>query len=229
MLCTCGIVSLLPSQKAQIYTVLKEQADLLPEQFKWEVVRTAFRTSLNIDMLKMPNTQFYYKFEHTGDEHYAIFSPGYDLIREERNVETWNGQLRCFLNWCEFLKREMTTPDPWADIERQTVSFDLALSDDTPRSPFTVKEHAQVSKTLQAIEGLLLDFSAGNKDAQAGIRSEIKKLSLAAESQDRKTWFFAIIGFIASTAVSLALAPEQTKQLYQLLKAGLSGVITLVG
>lgn len=122
----------------------------------------------------------------------------------------------------------MDATDPWADIEAASVSMEFGMVDGTPSSPFFIKERAAVSKTLDAIEALLLQFSNDNQDVQHEIREDIKKLRDSADIQDRKSWFHMVIGFIASSAVSLALAPAQTKQLYEALRTGLSGVIKLI-
>ena len=66
------------------------------------------------------------------------------------------------------------------------------------------------------------------KTSKKAIRGELRQLLEAAKTADRKQWFYLAVGFIASTAVSLALAPDQTKALYEALKAGLGSAVKLI-
>ena len=84
------------------------------------------------------------------------------------------------------------------------------------------------AKTLLALQALLLTYAKDNEDYQREIKTSVAKLIESARTQDRKNWFFAVVGFVASTAVSLGLAPEQTKALYEALKTGLVGAVHLI-
>jgi hypothetical protein len=82
------------------------------------------------------------------------------------------------------------------------------------------------SKTaLHAIRDQLLAMAKDDQQRQKSIQRDIAVLLESAKVLDRKSFFWAATGFIASTAVAMALAPDQTRSLYQLLKSGLKSVI----
>ena len=220
-------MQLLKSQRQEIHSTLGVFGHK-PEDFVFTSERSELSPPNKIDVLTHRGTSYFFRFEFLQGAHYAIHSPGDEMLVNHFRTEIWGAQFAQFTRWCGYLERELKATDPWAEIEAASVSMDFSWPDETPNSPFFIKERAAVSKTLDAIESLLLDFSRENKEAQKAIRAEIEKLRESADTQDRKSWFYTVVGFIASSAVSLALAPAQTKQVYEVLRAGLYSVIKLI-
>lgn len=212
-----------------VFEVLKAFG-LDPARVKFERV-SGTRSTPSFWHITVPSTAYFFRFteRHTGEK-VADFSPGHEKIREVIGVGSWPQYIHWLTEWCQLFHREMgaLADDPWAELERQKVPFTLDQNDEAANSPFTVREFEKVERTIKTLEGLMLAYAKDNEDQQKAIRGELRQLLEAAKTADRKQWFYLAVGFIASTAVSLALAPDQTKALYEALKAGLGSAVKLI-
>lgn len=219
---------LLPSQRAEIFKILK-RAEIDPALIIWRRP-TSRHCREEIDVLTLPSVGFSFSFDWwTDGKRFSEYSPGSETVYDSATFRSWDQQFDGFRDWCLFVRRELKSEDPWADLERQKINFGLVVDDQTTAQPFTVSEYKKILQTTQVIQALLITYAKESLAAQEQIKASIARLEAAAETQDRRSWFQQAVGLIISTAVSLALAPEQTKELFKALKDGLQGVIHLIG
>jgi len=220
-------MELLKSQKAQVFDLAKAYG-FGPARLKWIRLGSHFRHGGNVPALQVIGTDFFFAFDDDRGGRIAAFSPGLEALNESQRANNIEEVLQFFIAWLQYLRRELAAPDPWAEIERQTVCFDLRFGEGMSESPFSVAEYRQVKQTLSVIQELLITHAKGNGIEHDSILAGIKRLEKAAENQDRKSWFQLVVGYLLSTATAMALDPEKTRALFTALKNGLDGVILLL-
>jgi hypothetical protein len=222
-------MSLLPSQRAEIFTII-QASGISPGGMEWRTIGSDYVRGKGGPAIFMTGTNYFFAFDSAAgsNDRVSRFSPGEEFLVEALGAQSWAEQLNHVIAWCGFLNRELSASDPWSDLERQAVPFNIDTSHQSSSQQFNVSEFERASKTLLALQALLLTYAKDNEDYQREIKTSVAKLIEGAKTQDRKSWFFAVVGFVASTAVSLGLAPEQTKALYEALKTGLVGAVHLI-
>lgn len=220
-------MTLLTSQRAALFDEIK-RAGLRPEQFR--LTRQFSKVShLTGDVVILPETPHYFLFDTDPKAgRMSAMSPGYEKTHLRVSAPAWDAQLIQFHAWCDYVKREIMTVDPWIELERQSVSLKLSPSEDTPATPFSMAEIAQVQRTMLAIQGLLLAEAGTTKATQQTIKTDVAKLIESAKSQDRKQWFYLAVGYVLSTVTSLGLDPEKTRQIFAAFKHGIEPVVKLI-
>lgn len=224
-----ALVKLLPSQKKTLFEIIeKYDASLLP-RFYWGQRESEYN-HINVDTLYVRNSGFFFAFDHTrsGDP-VAVFSPGPTSFVHTIGPTSWAHIEALYIPWIDLILREFNAGDPWGDLAKAVSQSDLELDSTTLATKFTYAEYADVAKTLDVIKGLMITFAKSDASALARIEKEIGNIKEAAKEQDRKSIFYQIVGFIASTAVSMSLAPEQTRALYEALKTGFAKFVVLIG
>lgn len=220
-------MELLVSQRAQIFELLKNFG-VEPATINFTSGRGNF--DVKAAVLRVKGTEYFFTFEAFQGDRYCAFSPGEQSMRSVIKADMgWDEQLHFLAIWCNCLRRELTSTDPWADLERQAVSFEIDSNDKKTSQPFSVGEFNTVKKTLAVVQALLSAYAQDNEQQQKSIAAGISALLESAKTQDRKSWFYTVIGFVASTSVAMALAPDQTKAIYEALKKGLEGAILFIG
>lgn len=101
----------------------------------------------------------------------------------------------------------------------------MSLHEDVAPTKFTVREHEKVVVTLDVIKGLLIAYAKDNERAINGISKDIGELKELAKEQDRKSFFNQVVGYLINTATSMALAPDQTRALFEKLKQGFEALV----
>jgi hypothetical protein len=220
-------MQLLKSQKAAVFQML-ESHRIDVSGVKWTEMDHPSGIGQS-PAIALDNTDFFFCFTTHLGRNVAIFSPGPESVRFSQTVINWSDMLHFLGLWCSCVNRELVAPDPWAELERQIVPLTFGVDHPAATAPFDASESKKVLKTMSALQALLLDYARDNKQQQKEIKAGIAALTANSKVQDRQTFVYAVVGFLMSTAVSMALAPEQTKALFELLKAGLTGIIRLVG
>jgi hypothetical protein len=167
-------IDLLRSQKNELLRLI-ESARMDPNDFDWETTLSNFEEEygmqFRVPKLVRRYTDFYYIFDLRQGKHYGIFSPGPDVIQEQRYPGTWKLQLQYFGEWLYYIARETAEQDLWASLIENAASLGNPLV-----------ELADGSLTEGEIENLSskLDLIAGNVDS---ISDKTDSISLTPEQR----------------------------------------------
>lgn len=220
--------NLLKSQKNQLLEAIKS-VDLDPFNFVWSNDES-IHDDIVIPVLKYGDGSFYFKFDTDGiDEHYAIYTPGSDLVEEESSTRTWVEQLSCFKQWLQNLKREIEEPDLWAELQKYKIQGESGSFTDLANEPFTAYEAEQINIALIEVRSYLNKFVKGDAQKENFVEEKINYLIDAAKRQGRRDWLHTSIGVIVTITTALVLAPEEANNIWNVLKTALGSIFQLPG
>jgi len=224
--------NLLRSQKNGVLEAIKSSG-LDPFNFKWseedsQCTREDEFSFASVERLSYVDIKFYFQFDCSEGKRYAIFSPGRERCVEEHYPGAWVGQLSSVRSWLTYLKRELAQPDLWAELSKYQLPPDETLTADIGNEPFTVKEAEQLSEGIRKVRAYIEAEFALNEDQHNLVNEKLDYLLEAAKRQGRKDWFHTSIGVIFTLASAMAFSPEQTKNIWNILKDAISGVIYLL-
>jgi hypothetical protein len=224
--------TLLRSQKNEVLEAIKSSG-LDPFNFKWseedsQYTREDEYSFASVERLTYEDVTFYFQFDYYQEKRYVIFSPGRERCVEEQNPGAWVGQLSSVRSWLTYLKRELAQPDLWAELSKYQLPPGETLTADIGNEPFTVKEAEQLSEGIRKVRAYIETEFALNEDQHKLVNEKLDYLLEAAKRQGRKDWFHTSIGVIFTLASALAFSPEQTKNIWNILKGAISGIIYLL-
>jgi hypothetical protein len=226
--------TLLRSQKNTILELVK-QSELDPFNFGWSKELSKYTSTgagIPVEVSRLSyidvDTDFYFQFDFHKGEHYAIFSPGDNKLVMETYPGSWEGQLSYFRSWLTFLKREIQQPDLWVELAKYQLPPGEQISIEIANEPFTTQQVDQIAEGVEKIRKYLeVEFDLDTQQ-KALVNEKLKYLLEASKRQGRKDWLHTSIGVIFTIATGLALAPEQAKAIWNILKVAVSGIIQLI-
>jgi hypothetical protein len=213
---------LLRSQKNLIFELVKKSG-LDPFNFEWG-------TDPNIDVddpelpmerLSYKGTNYFFRFY----EDSVDFSPGPEKPFLSFRTPKWNTKIQLFERWLECLLREIEQPDMWAELSKYQIPPGEQISIDIENTPFTYPEVVRIADGINQVRNYLEAQFKANENERRLINEKLDYLLEAAKRQGRKDWMHTCIGALVGLTIQLALSPEQTKTIWKIIKATVSGVI----
>jgi len=229
------IYTLLKTQKNEIFTLIQDY-DLEPANSIWNnatikvsspnqgLVRGRYR----VPRLIYKNSDFYFQFELYPGGHKCLFSPGRDKPFNSEIHGSWVHLTNCIKEWLHNLKREIEAIDLWAEMEKYKTSVSLTLPEQVLNEPISVYEAERIADKLQELADKIEELFQLTKEQSQFVRSKLTYLSEVAKRQRSIDWVHTSIGVFATIAMGLALAPDQAKKLWELMKS-IVGFIHLIG
>jgi len=217
---------LLKTQKNEVFEFI-ESTNLETANFSWTNVESSNHSNLLVPRLNHRDTRFYFQFDlggkrgsHFGveEKHYCEFSPGKFVPISRQFPGSWNGQLGHFVQWLGYLKREIEAPDLWAEMEKYKTTVSIALPEQLLNEPISANEAEKISEQLFSLaDKIEKQFELTNEQNQF-VRSKLNYLAEAAKRQRSMDWAHTLIGVSVTIAMGLALAPDQAKELWELMR-----------
>jgi len=127
--------------------------------------------------------------------------------------------------WVNYVNSELNTPDPWKALPGYANIADLRIAPDVANTQFAFAETQQVAKALEDIRRLLLHRVRGSTEQMSLVNEQIDSLVESSKKMGRKDWFNITIGNLITLAIAIALPQDVTKQMFQILKDALGGVV----
>jgi hypothetical protein len=217
---------LLTSQRNDVLEIVKTTR-LEPGSFVWKEVKSQATTGIIVSLLIYSGTEYFFLFDLTSGSHYAHFSPGAERRFDTQHPRTWILQLECVRTWLTYLEREVNAPDLWADLDRYRPPVSAETGFSLPNDPFSYTQVERIQTAILEIRKLLLGQAKTEAHRQL-VESKLDYLVEAAKRQGRSDWFHTSIGVLVTLASALALAPDQSQQIWYVLKQALGGVIQLL-
>lgn len=210
------IHKLLKSQKNNIFEILRV-AGLEPANFSWidSVLQSTDRVT---PRLKYLDGEYYFRFDMFEGGHCCTFSPGEEEIVQWEKPGSWENQIHYVRVWIRCLKREIDAPDLWAEMEKYKTSVSIALPEQLLNEPIPANEAEKISEQLSSLaDKIEKQFELTNEQNQF-VRSKLNYLAEAAKRQRSMDWAHTLIGVSVTIAMGLALAPDQAKELWELMR-----------
>lgn len=224
---------LLTSQKNELLQRIKN-AGLNPAEFQWKVENpqdlygyqkeiglrlvhtpTAYYCSF-IDVKKLPTDRMM-DYGRRDGPHGVHFSPHSDYVEGGNTGIKWSDVLHGFDIWVSALKREYEAPDLWKQLREGHLP--TLKPDVDERSTFSPDEVKRVENGVdQLIKKVRKDQrKLGLSDEQTEwMAGEFESLKRAVQHSDKRQFVYMLVGTVISVAVALTLAPDRTRELFQL-------------
>lgn len=137
--------SLLRSQEAEVFQIV-EATGFDPREFEWTYMARGGGPGAAPTLQHLSGG--YFQFHHDGDRHYGHCSPGLETHEQDyySRFGSWEELREGVYNWLGWLKRELSAPDFWAqlEVERELV----ASPPDATNTAFTDEERAEIATRL---------------------------------------------------------------------------------
>jgi hypothetical protein len=129
-------------------------------------------------------------------------------------ASSWSIVVELFKAWLAGVKRDLATPDLWAELQNEARLFEFDSTDPAENTPFTREEQAQIARQLQEIaENARTTYSLSGAQMQA-LDEKLSYLVDAAGRLGRTDWRGLVIGTMLSFALSIALPPEPARHIF---------------
>lgn len=215
---------LLKSQKNEILELIKE-VGLDPFNFEWSVVSSSMTHELQVSRIDYVVSGFFYTFDIHKGNHYAIYSPGKEMLLGKQYPGSWEYQRQYVRNWLSYLRREIDQPNLWAEILKYQLPPGSELGPDISNEPFAAYQVEKILSGLNQVRAYLEEQGLASEEQKRFVNERLNYLADAAKRQGRKDWIYTCIGVLVTIATALALAPEQAKTLWYLIRDAIAGII----
>jgi hypothetical protein len=140
---------------------------------------------------------------------------------------SWREQEAAFLAWAQCLKREIETPDPWAEMAKYRIAIEAGPLETMANESISAFEVEQIAQRLPVLaETIGREFRLS--DAQTAIlRGRLQYVSEAAKRQKSKDWAYTTLGVCVTTAMALSIPPRKADALWSLMKAEIGRFVPL--
>jgi len=153
------------------------------------------------------------KYYFRSSEGIFEFSPG-----EESIVQLAMGSVENYVHlWSIYLRREIEAPNLWAEMEKYRISVSLALPEQVLNEPIPTHEAEEIANKMQALADKIDEQFELNTDQSQFVHSKLNYLAEAAKRQRSMDLVYTSIGFFGTIAMGLALTPDKTRELWQLM------------
>ena len=220
------IVLLLKSQKNETFNLIRDEG-LEPIHFSWQ------RVQLDLFIISRLNYQdeiCFFEFRNYSSKQFdCIFTPGEFRLKQNVSAKSWQGQKIMVSTWLKCLKREITAPDFWKEIEKYQSTLMLAPSEELVNDPIPAFEADEMHDRLSLLaDKIEKKFQLQEEDSKF-VRQKLTYLSDEARKQPRRNWENMVIGVMMSIVFKLALDTEQAQSFFALVKECLGKLIHLIG
>jgi hypothetical protein len=201
---------LMNSQKADLHLVLNENNFNYDD---FEIVASTARTvggDLRGDAIRLKETGYYFAIypnvsDYTHEKFLIEFSPGKEQITEHDLCGSWDLVVYAFVQYLSFLRRELSTIDPWADVEKFSNALNLLPTTVEPNASTSEVERRAIWKALTAIQATLLIHAGESREKQEFIKQHFEILENAATKFGRKDYLMLVYTTIIGVAATLGV------------------------
>lgn len=212
-------MQLLTSQKNLLYEII-ESNGLSPFQFNIEEYKFPTSGMINTKLL-YKGTNYYFDFmtfQGHNNMAFAEFSPGEFSVKWRSDGESWNILVNYFFSWLLYLRREITSLDKWARLQREMEELGVNLSQEGDGNQFTVEEYFFLEKKIISIKNSIGHIGLSELQINE-INNKLDHLIQLAESMNKFDWKSLFIGTIISIIIQLEVSPDHAKSLWQIIKS----------
>lgn len=123
---------------------------------------------------------------------------------------------------------EINIPDSWQTLEDSFSDTTHGIEAPDDLKPFSEEEKIQLKRSIDELQLSIENNFNLNKKELSAIKKRLKYLSDAIDKHNRFDWKGIAISTAIAISVTLALNPEQTRQLFQLFKEAFENIIYLL-
>lgn len=219
-------MELMISQKNELLGLIREYG-LEPFNFKWN-------KEGGDSTLRYKDTDFGFAVNIVPGVFNCTYSPGESFIYDREKVYIWDDVVSIFMQWLSCLKREISQPDLWKELEK--IKMDdlipeldgFEFEDKYEREEFSYREVMQIEQGINDIGNYLVEISNGNDEEIQIINQKIDYLTDAVKRMGRTDWKNIFIGVMIDIGINIISDPVQRQIIGQMIQNMFSGIVKLI-
>jgi hypothetical protein len=137
---------------------------------------------------------------------------------------TWPTVVERLQRWAGEVKRDIDTPDLWAELQRDRELLTSTRYEDVENTPFTSDEQAKIAERLEQIKEYIRATYELTADQYATIDARLDHLEGAAGRVGRIDWRNQLLGVFLGLLVDAVLPAEPVRQTLIVVLRGLAGL-----
>jgi hypothetical protein len=130
-------------------------------------------------------------------------------------VYSWQALMERVRTWVQDVKRDLDTPDLWAELQRETKLLGAASNAVTDNTLFTAKEQKQITERLRELAEHVSHMHSFSGPQIEALNERLDYLVDASGRLGRKDWLNAFIGVALGYILVTALPPESARTIFQ--------------
>jgi hypothetical protein len=133
---------------------------------------------------------------------------------------SWEAVMRSASSWLDELKRDLETPDLWAELQSESALLVAESNEDADNTPFSSSEREDIAARLHAFAEEAEQVYALSEVQMSYLNARLDYLVAAADRLGRIDWRNALLGAIIAFLLTAAIPPDSARDIfYMLLRA----------
>lgn len=203
-------MKLLLSQKDEIFEIIKNFESFTPIQF--EIVEDLENLSTTFSFKQ---SKYYFRLTSNKNGYWANYSPGWENMIESTDYLNWHLSTENFHDWLICLKRELTTPNHWANFKAQLSGINFSAQYDNEK--FSYKDYEDLELKIGILKDRLESIPL-LVEQNIEIKKHLDRLTESAKELGKFDWKNLFIGTMLSILMQLNVTPENANALWELIK-----------
>jgi hypothetical protein len=142
---------------------------------------------------------------------------------------TWAKVEERVQRWAEDVKRDVETPDLWAELQRERDILTGARYDDVANTPFTTDEQAQIAEQLRQIKTLVQEKYSLSDAQTLLLEARLNDVEAAARHMGRKDWLLLFLGGMFGVFLAGVVPPDAVQHILAMALHGLDSLFARGG
>ena len=117
--------------------------------------------------------------------------------------------------WLEEVKRDLETPDLWAELQREAKLLGAGSNAVTENTPFTPEEQKEIAGRLKELAKYVRKIHLLSPAQMQVLDEKLEYLVDASDRLGRKDWLNTFIGVTLGYILSVALPPEFARTIFR--------------
>ena len=127
---------------------------------------------------------------------------------------SWQASTTRVSTWLQEVKRDLETPDLWAELRREVHLLGVGSNEVTDNTLFTQDEQKQIAEQLRGLAKHVSDASSLSEAQKQILNEKIDYLADSSRRLGRKDWLNIFIGVTLGYLLSTALPPDVARGIF---------------
>lgn len=203
---------LLNSQKKMVFDEITSKG-IQPSDFEWLEVPSIVRPGGTfVSQFRHKQSGYFFQFDHSNNtaygSHYYKRSPGNMVAEEQGFPGDWDLMWKAFVEWTEYVIREVQIPDYWADVANHGEMEEL-FSVISNNDPIGEEEQLKIAEAFRQIRSYLGEKEVLDDKKWKSIDEKLDLILESTKKIGKKEWTLLMFGGFVSIFTSGMFAPEQ--------------------
>ena len=203
-------------QRNEIFQAV-QGAGLPPEEFDWGL-------GSDESTLRHAPSGAYFVFGGVPGDYASRYLAG-DGPVEERTGLSQYGLMQQVAFWLAAVKRDIDTPDLWAELQRETELLGAVSHEAIENTPFTPAEQDEIAEQLRKLRDSISQTHSLSGPQMRLLEARLDYIAAAAGRVGRKDWLLMAAGVMLGYALTAALPPEAARDILGTLLTSIGHVL----